>query len=83
VRSGINFARFCDPTLDRLIDEGKATADTSKRTKAYTEAQQIIHDQALWIPLAYPTAAALTRSNVSGYRVSPFGRQNFTAVAVQ
>jgi dipeptide transport system substrate-binding protein len=83
VRSGINFARFCDPTLDRLIDEGKATADTNKRTKAYTEAQQIIHEQALWIPLAYPTAAALTRSNVSGYRVSPFGRQNFTTVAVQ
>jgi dipeptide transport system substrate-binding protein len=83
VRSGINFARFCDPTLDRMIDEGKATADTSKRIKAYTEAQQIIHEQALWIPLAYPTAAALTRSNVSGYRVSPFGRQNFTTVAVQ
>jgi dipeptide transport system substrate-binding protein len=83
VRSGINFARFCDPTLDRVIDEGKATADTSKRTKAYTEAQQIIHDQALWIPLGYPTASALTRSNVSGYRVSPFGRQNFANVVVQ
>jgi dipeptide transport system substrate-binding protein len=83
VRSGINFARFCDPTLDRLIDEGKASADLSKRTKAYTEAQQIIHDQAVWIPLAYPTASALTRTNVSGYRVSPFGRQNYGLVSVQ
>jgi dipeptide transport system substrate-binding protein len=83
VRSGINFARFCDPTLDRLIDEGKASADIGKRTKAYTEAQQIIHDQALWIPLGYPTASALTQSNVSGYRVSPFGRQNFSNVTVQ
>ncbi|OTP65758.1 Dipeptide-binding ABC transporter, periplasmic substrate-binding component [Caballeronia sordidicola] len=83
VRSGINFARFCDPTLDRLIDEGKASADIGKRTKAYTEAQQIIHDQALWIPLGYPTASALTQTNVSGYRVSPFGRQNFSTVSVQ
>jgi dipeptide transport system substrate-binding protein len=83
VKSGINFARYCDPQLDKLIAEGKATADVAKRTRAYVDAQKIIHDQALWIPLAYPTAAALTRANVSGYSVSPFGRQNFTSVSVQ
>nr|WP_159838207.1 ABC transporter substrate-binding protein [Burkholderia sp. 8Y] len=83
VKSGINFARFCDPQLDKLIADGKATPDLAKRTKAYVDAQKIIHDQALWIPLVYPTAAALTRTNVSGYNVSPFGRQNFGAVSVQ
>ena len=83
VKSGINFARYCDPQLDKLIADGKTTPDIAKRTKAYVEAQKIIHDQALWIPLAYPTAAALTRGNVSGYSVSPFGRQNFTSVTVQ
>jgi dipeptide transport system substrate-binding protein len=83
VQSGINFARFCDPQLDKLIAEGKATADQAKRVKLYEAAQRIIHDQALWIPLGYPTAAAITRANVSGYRVSPFGRQNFAGVAVQ
>jgi dipeptide transport system substrate-binding protein len=83
VKSGINFARYCDPQLDRLIAEGKATPDQAKRAKAYEAAQKIIHDQALWIPLGYPTAAAITRTNVSGYNVSPFGRQNFTAVNVQ
>ncbi|MDN7608333.1 ABC transporter substrate-binding protein [Burkholderia multivorans] len=83
VKSGINFARFCDAQLDKLIADGKATADQGKRTKLYESAQKIIHDQALWIPLSYPTAAALTRANVSGYRVSPFGRQNFATVAVQ
>ncbi|WP_408120992.1 ABC transporter substrate-binding protein [Caballeronia grimmiae] len=83
VKSGINFARFCDAQLDKLIADGKATPDVAKRTKSYIDAQKIIHDQALWIPLVYPTAAALTRANVSGYNVSPFGRQNFGAVAVQ
>lgn len=83
VKSGINFARFCDAQLDKLIADGKATADQAKRAKLYEAAQKIIHDQALWIPLGYPTAAALTRANVSGYRVSPFGRQNFTTVSVQ
>ncbi|PVX97746.1 ABC transporter substrate-binding protein [Paraburkholderia unamae] len=83
VQSGINFARFCDPQLDKLIAEGKTTSDQAKRTKLYETAQQIIHDQALWIPLGYPTAAAITRTAVSGYQVSPFGRQNFASVAVQ
>jgi dipeptide transport system substrate-binding protein len=83
VKSGINFARYCDPQLDKLIAEGKATPDQAKRAKAYEAAQKIIHDQALWIPLGYPTAAAITRTNVSGYNVSPFGRQNFTTVNVQ
>ncbi|KWI66609.1 hypothetical protein WT75_25765 [Burkholderia stagnalis] len=83
MKSGINFARYCDPQLDKLIADGKETADQAKRTKLYEAAQKLIHDQALWIPLGYPTAAALTRANVSGYRVSPFGRQNFAAVSVQ
>ena len=44
------------------IVDGKATADQGKRAKLYESAQKIIHDQALWIPLGYPTAAALTRA---------------------
>ncbi|GLU32801.1 ABC transporter substrate-binding protein [Trinickia caryophylli] len=83
VKSGINFARYCDPQLDKLIAEGRATADQGKRASAYEAAQKIIHDEALWIPLGYPTAAAITRAGVSGYQVSPFGRQNFGAVSVQ
>jgi dipeptide transport system substrate-binding protein len=83
VKSGINFARYCDPALDKLIADGKTTADQRKRAKAYEAAQKIIHDEALWIPLGYPTAAAIVRKDVSGYRVSPFGRQNFGAVAVR
>lgn len=83
VKSGINFARFCDQTLDKLIADGKTTADVASRTKSYDDAQKIIHDQALWIPLVYPTASAITRTNVSGYNVSPFGRVNFGATSVQ
>lgn len=82
VKSGINFSRYCDPQLDRLIANGRATADQTTRAKAYAAAQKIIHDKALWIPLVYPTAAAITRSNVWGYHVSPFGRQDYSGVTV-
>ncbi len=83
VKAGTNFARFCQSELDRLIREARMSSDQAQRARAYLDAQRIIHAQALWIPLGYPNAAALVRDTVSGYRVSPYGRQNFTHVSIQ
>ncbi|PHN22895.1 ABC transporter substrate-binding protein [Pseudomonas sp. ICMP 561] len=83
VKSGTNFARYCDATLDKLISDGKATSDQAARSKLYHQAQQQIQQQALWLPLAHPTAAVITRKDVSGYQVSPFGRQDFFKVQVK
>jgi dipeptide transport system substrate-binding protein len=80
VQSGLNFARYCDETLDKLIADGKASSDQAERSRIYHQTQQIIQEQALWLPLAHPTAFALLSSKVAGYKVSPFGRQNFAAV---
>nr|WP_288359479.1 ABC transporter substrate-binding protein [uncultured Pseudomonas sp.] len=83
VESGLNFARFCDAKLDRLIADGKAISDQAKRSALYKDAQTIIQQQALWLPLAHPTAYALTRKGVEGYSVSPFGRQDFSRVSLK
>ena len=82
VESGLNFARFCDEALDKLIADGKTSSDQSERSRLYRQAQQIIQEQALWLPLAHPTAFALLSSKVEGYKVSPFGRQNFASVQI-
>ena len=83
VKSGINFARFCDAKLDKLISDARSTSDQTVRTKDYEAAQKIVHDVALWIPLGYPTASAITRKGVEGYKVSAFGRQDFADVPVK
>ena len=82
LESGLNFARYCDPQLDRLISGGKTTSEQAIRSALYRQAQEIIQRQALWLPLAHPTAFALTRKEVEGYRVSPFGRQDFARVRI-
>lgn len=82
VQSGLNFARYCDKQLDTLIAEGKRKREQGERSALYEKAQRIIHEQALWLPLAHPTAATLLRSNVEGYDVSPFGRVDFSKVKV-
>jgi dipeptide transport system substrate-binding protein len=80
VQSGTNFARYCDQGLDKLINAGKTTTEQGVRTKLYEQAQGQIQQQALWLPLAHPTAYALTRKEIQGYSVSPFGRQDFSKI---
>lgn len=82
VKSGTNFARFCDSRLDQLINAGRTTNDQSVRSRLYQQAQALIQQQALWLPLAHPTAATLLAKGVEGYQVSPFGRLDFSKVSV-
>ncbi len=82
VQSGLNFARYCDAKLDQLIAEGKRASDQAQRSALYQQAQAIIQQQALWLPLAHPTAFALLRKGVEGYQVNPFGRQDFSTVSL-
>jgi len=82
VESGTNFARFCDNRLDQLISAGRTTNDQSVRSRLYQQAQTLIQQQALWVPLAHPKAATLLRQGVEGYQVSPFGRLDFSKVSV-
>ena len=80
VESGLNFARYCDARLDKLIADGKAASAQQQRSELYVQAQTLIQQQALWLPLAHPTAATLHSRKLSGYQVSPFGRQDFSKV---
>jgi dipeptide transport system substrate-binding protein len=82
VQSGTNFARYCSPYLDQMINEGKQNRDVKQRAKRYLAAQQLIHDQAVWLPLAHPTVFVVARKGLNGYRVSPFGRQDFSHVSL-
>ncbi|MDD0842371.1 ABC transporter substrate-binding protein [Pseudomonas sp. Gutcm_11s] len=82
VESGLNFARYCDPQLDKLITEGRTGGDQAARSVLYRQAQEIIQQQALWLPLAHPTAYSLLRKGVTGYQVSPFGRLELSRVTL-
>lgn len=83
VKSGTNFARYCNQDLDKLISAGKTTGEQGVRSKLYEQAQAQIQQQALWLPLAHPTAFALVRKDLQGYAVSPFGRQDYSKVSLK
>lgn len=51
VGTGFGWTYYKDPHLDELLDQGRGTVDQATRKQLYGEAQQIIMDQALVIPL--------------------------------
>ena len=83
VKSGTNFARYCDPKLDGLITKGKVTSAQADRSALYRQAQTLIQQQALWLPLAHPQVSVLAAKSVKGYEPNPFGRQDFSKVSVE
>ncbi|MGI4861408.1 MAG: ABC transporter substrate-binding protein [Janthinobacterium lividum] len=83
IQGGTNFQRVCDSALDSEITQGKSRSSTVKRAQAYASALARVRDQAAWIALAHPSVSALVRNGVSGYRVSPFGRVDFSKVTVR
>ncbi|MCD8510544.1 MAG: ABC transporter substrate-binding protein [Bacillus sp. (in: Bacteria)] len=48
---GLNHTRISDPDLDALLEKGRVTLDEEERAQIYAEVQQIVVDEAVWVPL--------------------------------
>lgn len=76
VAQGSNRARYTNPRVDKLIEQGMATLDLNARKKIYNEAEQIIVDDAtsnwiyvnLWTDFAKKEIKGIVNAN--GYGMS-------------
>ncbi|GAB4482320.1 MAG: ABC transporter substrate-binding protein [Thermodesulfovibrionales bacterium] len=66
-----NRSFYTNRTVDRLIEEGQATADPARRREAYRRAEQIIVDDAPWVFFWHKTDYVLRQPNVKRYRLHP------------
>src|SRR3984957_8188616 len=79
---GSNFAKFCYKPFDDLVKEGRETTDIGKRTRYYTEAQEIFAQQLPFSPIAHSTVYQPIRKNVTDFKIDPFGPTVFTGVGL-
>lgn len=51
IATGFNMARFSNPEVDRLLEEGRRVADLETRKKIYSEVQKLIIEEQpnIWI----------------------------------
>lgn len=63
----INYSKFKNTEVDRLINEGLSTSDEGKRRTAMMRVQGLVVEQAPWVFLMNPGYQLATRSNISGF----------------
>lgn len=64
--AGANLGFYSNPKLDRLIDRAAAELDSARRTQLYSQAQQIIVDDAPHVLLYYSRDLAATPAPLKG-----------------
>lgn len=65
---GWNMGHFRSPTLDRLLDDGRAILDPKQRLPLYQKAQMVIMDQAATLPLYNFIAVDGAKASLTGMR---------------
>lgn len=73
---------YCNPELDSIMAEARASLDPEERISLYERASTIIWEEAVGI---FPTDlknTAAYRSNVQGFDVPTNGRPNFATVSI-
>jgi peptide/nickel transport system substrate-binding protein len=72
-----NNARYENPDVTRLMDLGAAEGDEAKRLEYYKEVQQIVHDDAPYVPLFYPQGSFGVKKGVGGIGYYPTLQHSF------
>lgn len=75
-----NYAAYNNPEVDELITMARATSVMEERASIYEKAQQIIADDAVWIPAGVPELQVVTRSCVKGFDLYANNTQRYVNV---
>ena len=79
--STINQTRYGNAEVDALLDEATTEPDPARRIQLYQEAEQIIVDEAAWVPMWWGSnGRILVKPHVNGFRISPLGGYFFKDV---
>ncbi|MGY4492435.1 ABC transporter substrate-binding protein [Pseudomonas sp. TE3610] len=80
---GSNYAKWCDPAYDKLIQQAKLSSNRDERIKLYQQAQHILKAQVPITPIANSTVFQPMRKEVQDFRISPFGLTPFYGVSLK
>ncbi len=66
-----NDTQYSNPAVDALLDQARTELDTTKRLQLYQQAEQLIVDDAPWLPLFYGASHSLVKPWVKGWVEPP------------
>ncbi|RLM26557.1 peptide ABC transporter substrate-binding protein SapA [Brenneria alni] len=80
IRSQTNYAHWCDPTFDKVLQNALSSQQLSKRIEHYQQAQRILAEQIPVLPLTASLRLLAYRYDMKGLVLSPFGNGSFAGV---
>jgi peptide/nickel transport system substrate-binding protein len=81
-KNALNVAYYKNPKVDKLLEKGQTTVVESEREKAYYQAQEIMHEDAPWVPIAYVTPPIGLQDAVKGFEPNPTSSEAFNNVSL-
>ncbi len=66
-----NTTRYSNPEVDRLLEQARTEADPQRRIQLYQRAEELIVQDAPWVPLTFGKEYVLVKRWVKNYVVSP------------
>lgn len=82
--SAQNHGNYSNPAVDALLDEVRGALDPEQRLALYQEAEQLILNDAAWIPIYFEVENWLVKPYVKNFRVPPIKIPKFqTAYIVE
>jgi peptide/nickel transport system substrate-binding protein len=79
--NALNVAYYKNPEVDKLLLQGQTSVDEATRRDAYYKAQEILHQDAPWVPIAYVTPPLATQDTVKGLDPNPTSSEAFNTVS--
>ncbi len=77
-----NWSHFTDPALTKAIADGQQELDPAKRLSLYSQAQKIIMDQAIELPIRQNIDLVMTSKKLTGLTYSGGGFEYFGAASM-
>ncbi len=79
--NGVNFARYCAPEFEVLVNKAVNVTNVAERTQLYEQAQTVFKADLPWSPIAYASINQPMRKTVQGFKVGAFGEYDFRYVS--
>ena len=77
-----NLAKWCNQQFNDDLRKARTLSEQPDRIAIYQEMQKIFHGEVPWLNIAHSTVFEPVRKEVSGYKISPFGKHEFQNVDV-
>jgi oligopeptide transport system substrate-binding protein len=81
--SSNNETQYSNPDVDALLEQARTETDEAERIRMYQEAEQIIVDDAPWVPLFHGQDSVLIKPYVKDWANAPFVISKLRFVSIE